>query len=295
MTQGGREIDIYRGKNPLDLPAYSLVECADFLQVPLATMRTWALGRRYRAGQREKFWRPLIAAADPKTPALSFRNTVELHVLAAMRRKHKVEMVAVRRAIEFLSRQFAIPHPLADQQMLTDGTDLFVEQWGKIVNVSRDGQLEMRSLIEVYLARIDRDPAGLPIRLFPFTRTRIEDSPKLIVLDPAHSVRATVYCRDRDSHVHHRRKVSSRRKHRSPSRRLWAKTAQYSRSDPIRVRCNGRMSPSSSSSTVAWKARRSSRLLSAPGLSFGCTESCSSPTPPTPSGCPRSQETNGCS
>jgi uncharacterized protein (DUF433 family) len=101
-----------------------------------------------------------------------------------MRRTHNIEMRAVRRAVVYLSRQLGISHPLADQQMLTDGTDLFIEQLGRIVNISRAGQLEMRALIEVYLARIDRDKAGLPIRLFPFTRTTIEDSPRLIVLDP---------------------------------------------------------------------------------------------------------------
>jgi uncharacterized protein (DUF433 family) len=184
MGDGGQETDIYRGKDPLDLPAYSLVECAHILQVPAATMRTWTLGRHYHAGQQEKFWRPLVAIADRKTPALSFRNVIELHVLAAMRRKYKIEMPAVRRAIVYLSKRLGISRPLSDQQMLTDGKDLFVEQLGKVVNISRDGQLEMRDLMEVYLLRIDRDPAGLPIRLFPFTRTRIEDSPKLIVLNP---------------------------------------------------------------------------------------------------------------
>jgi hypothetical protein len=43
MAHGRQKIDIYRGRNPLDLPAYSLVECAHFLQVPAPTVRTWAL------------------------------------------------------------------------------------------------------------------------------------------------------------------------------------------------------------------------------------------------------------
>ena len=125
-----------------------------------------------------------MTIADRETPAVSFRNVVELHVLAALRRKHKIDMPVVRRAIIYLSKRLGIPRPLADQQMLTDGKDLFVEQLGKVVNISRDGQLEMRSLMEVYLLRIERDRAGLPVRLFPFTRLRIEDSPRLIVLNP---------------------------------------------------------------------------------------------------------------
>jgi uncharacterized protein (DUF433 family) len=185
MASGRPTIDIYRGKDPLDLPAYSLVECAHFLQVPAATMRTWALGRHYNVGGQEKFWQPLVVIADKTTPALSFRNAIELHVLAAMRRKHNIDMPKVRRAIDYLSCRLSVSHPLADQQMLTDGTDLFVEELGKLVNISRDGQMEMRTLMGVYLARIDRDPAGLPIRLFPFTRSKIGgESPRMIALDP---------------------------------------------------------------------------------------------------------------
>ncbi len=187
MGNGKRRIDIYRGSDPLDLPAYSLVECSRFIQVPSATVRAWALGRRYQAGREHKFWRPLIAIADSKTPALSFRNVVELHVLAAMRRKYRLEMGTVRRALSYLSKRLGVSHPMADQQMLTDGTDLFIEQlerFGVIVNVSRAGQLEMRPLIDIYLSRIDRDPDGLPIRFYPFTRSLIEVSPKLIALNP---------------------------------------------------------------------------------------------------------------
>jgi len=260
MGDGGRKVDIYRGKDPLDLPAYSLVECAHFLQVPAATVRTWALGRHYPAGTQRRFWRPLIEITDPDTPALSFRNAIELHVLAAMRRKHKIEMRAVRRAVEYLSHRLGISHPLADQQMLTDGTALFIEHLGRLVNISQDGQLEMRTLIEVYLRRIDRDKAGLPVRLFPFTRSTIEDSPKLIVLDPriqfgrpciAGTGIPTSIIAERYRHC---RKVQGRREHRRPRKGLWAKISPHSRSDPIRVRCNGCMNPSFSFSTVAWKA-----------------------------------------
>ena len=121
MGDAGRKMDIYAGKNPLDLPAYSLIECAHIVQVPKATMRTWALGRRYHTEQQEMFWQPLIAIADRTTPALSFRNVIELHVLAAMRRRHKIEMPTVRKAIQYLSNRLGISNPLAEQQMLQRG------------------------------------------------------------------------------------------------------------------------------------------------------------------------------
>jgi uncharacterized protein (DUF433 family) len=91
---------------------------------------------------------------------------------------------AVRKAIEFLSRKFPGDHPLLSQEMLTDGQNLFIEQYGHFVSISEDGQLALKTVFEQYLQRIVRDNEGVPIRLFPFTRPKIEQSPKLIVIDP---------------------------------------------------------------------------------------------------------------
>jgi uncharacterized protein (DUF433 family) len=179
-------IDIYGGRNPLELPVYPLVEIANCLHVPAATIRAWALGRRYsfQTGG-EKTFPPLIDAADKRTPALSFLNAVELHVLSSMRRKHKLEMRPIRLAIDFLTKKLQIEHPLANQQMATDGVELFIERYGQILNISRDGQSEMRGVVQVYLSRIDRDDTGLPIRLYPFTRSAVEErSPKTVVMNP---------------------------------------------------------------------------------------------------------------
>lgn len=184
MSRRGAETDIYAGRDPLDVPAYTLREVTQCLQVPYATVRAWGMGRSYQAASGRKWARPLIDIADRDTPAVSFRNVVELHVLSAIRRKHRVEMRAIRRAIGYLQRQLHVQHPLADQQMATDGKDLFIQHYGKLVNISRGGQLEMRNVVEAYLSRIERDDAGVPIRLFPFTRTRIEAAPRLVVMNP---------------------------------------------------------------------------------------------------------------
>ena len=48
----------------------------------------------------------------------------------------------------------------------------------------------MKEIIGVYLRRIERDSAGLPIRLFPFTRDTASEAtpksdPRLVVMTPA--------------------------------------------------------------------------------------------------------------
>lgn len=175
---------IYRGKNPVEVPAYAVAEAARYLQLPAGRVRSWVLGRKYptKSGLRE--FRPVVAMADPGQHVLSFRDLAELHVLAAIRRQHGVRLQAVRKAIAYLQRTFRTEHPLSDQQMLTDGKDLFIERYGELVNVSAQGQMALKQVLEAYLERIERDRAGIPIRLYPFTRSQISGNPRSVVIDP---------------------------------------------------------------------------------------------------------------
>jgi uncharacterized protein (DUF433 family) len=174
---------IYR-KNPVEIPAYRIAEAAHYLLLPAATLRSWLLGRKYptELGQRE--FRPIVPMADKELCLLSFRDLAELHVLAAMRRKHRVRLPAVRKAIAYLRKSFGTDHPLSDQHMLTDGKELFIERYGQLVSASAEGQMAMKQVLEAHLQRIERDHSGTPIRLYPFTRSQIVDNPRSVVIDP---------------------------------------------------------------------------------------------------------------
>ena len=168
-----------------EMPAYGINEAAHYLGIPKATLRSWVLGRPYPTGAGERFFRPIIELPDGEQWLLSFENLVEAHVLDAIRRVHGVTFWRVRKAVEYLKTKLASKHPLAEQKFATDGVDLFVEVFGRLVNVSREGQLAIRDLIQAYLQRIERDPIGAPVRLYPFTRERKPDEPKIIVIDPS--------------------------------------------------------------------------------------------------------------
>ena len=167
--------------NLRELPAYSVAEVAHYLNLPRSTVRYWATGKDSSPA--------LIEVADTEPVALSFLNLVELHVLAAIRRKHAVPMPKVRRAIDYLRENTQDEsdklHPLISKQLQTDGLDLFIEQYGRLVNISSAGQLAMRVIIEAALRRIERDRRGLPIKLYPFTRSNINDAPAMVVIDPS--------------------------------------------------------------------------------------------------------------
>jgi uncharacterized protein (DUF433 family) len=167
--------DIYRGANPIDLPAYTVAAAAHYLRLPLTTVRYWALGRAH--------YRAVILAADPGERLLSFRNLVELHVLGAVRRQHAVSLPKVRRAVEYLRREFGSEHPLSDEEMLAARRHLFVKRLGQLIEASEHGQLAIEKMLEAHLRRVGRDPSGVPIRLFPFTRPKPE-GPQSVVIDP---------------------------------------------------------------------------------------------------------------
>jgi uncharacterized protein (DUF433 family) len=166
-----------------ELPAYGVAEAAHYLLVPRATLRAWVAGMSYSSDGERRFFKPVIQPAATSPVALSFINLVEAHVLAAIRRKHRVDMPAVRRTIYFLKKEFRSPHPLADHKFETNGVDLFIEHLGDFISASQGGQLAMRDLLKARLRRIDRDDKGFPLRLYPFTRVDGTDQPKNVVID----------------------------------------------------------------------------------------------------------------
>lgn len=169
-----------QAKDFRELPAYTISEAAHYLSVPATTVRYWSVGRDP--------YEPLIEVPRRSPTLLSFLNLTELHVLAAIRREHGVKMPSVRVAIQYLAAHAARPidkrHPLISRELDTNGLDLFIEQYGQLINISQAGQIAMRQVISAALRRIDRDTVGVPIKLYPFTRSTTEDTPAMIVIDP---------------------------------------------------------------------------------------------------------------
>lgn len=157
-----------------DLPLYSQREVAHFIGVPASTIRTW-MG----AGAGTQ---PLIRPPEDGEGRLSFNNLVEAYVLHSLRKKHDVRMSAIRTAIAYSEREMDVDRLLLRRELRWSG-DLFWDSLSDLVNLSRSGQLAMRSVVESYLERIAWDEAtNLPIRLFPFVEANT--GVRSIVIDP---------------------------------------------------------------------------------------------------------------
>ncbi len=175
-----------------EIGTYGLKEAARFLGMPPATLTSWVNGRTYPTSSGPRFFKPLIALPSPGL--LSFYNLVEAHILLATRKKHQVEMPAIRSAIDYVKKFYPSRHPLLTETFLTDGKDLFVRKIQtkadreQTINVSRGGQLGFGPILDFYLRRIERDSKGWPIRLFPVRMNWPgdvnNDPPRVVVIDP---------------------------------------------------------------------------------------------------------------
>jgi uncharacterized protein (DUF433 family) len=175
---------LYDGRDPRELPAYTVADAARYLDVPPATLRSWVAGRTYPRQDGVGSFEPLIVPADRNGNRLSFYNLVEAHVLRALRTKHAVPLRHVRPAIAYAEGAMGIQRLLLSPELQTAAGDLFVEQLGQLVNLSRSGQLAVKQLLAAHLQRVERDAAAFPIRLYPFLGAAAERDGRTVVIDP---------------------------------------------------------------------------------------------------------------
>lgn len=170
--------------DPRELPAYTVAEAARYLGVSESTLRSSFAGMSYSHRGEARRFHAVIRPAAAKPLSLSFSNLVEAYVLTAIRRTHHVGLPTIRKGLQFLKEKFDSKRPLLEEQFATHGAELFIERLEKIINLSKHGQVEMAELIRVYLARVERDPRGLPIKLYPFIRSQpAADQPRSVVID----------------------------------------------------------------------------------------------------------------
>jgi uncharacterized protein (DUF433 family) len=176
--------DLYQGRDPRDIPTYTIPDAARYLRIPAGTVRSWTVGRSYPVTEGKRFFEPLIAVPQQTPRLLSFTNLIEIHVLRAIRKHHKIQLDKVRTALDYLEAQLNVTHPLAHEEFRTDGISLFIDRYGTLINASAQGQTQLKAVLTQHLERIEPDDAGLAIKLYPFTRSDEAHNPRIVVIDP---------------------------------------------------------------------------------------------------------------
>ena len=71
-----------------ELPSYGISEAAHYLRIPVTTVRSWIVGRKYPTHEGPRFFEPVIEIPEHTVRLLSFVNLIEIPVLDALRRDH---------------------------------------------------------------------------------------------------------------------------------------------------------------------------------------------------------------
>jgi uncharacterized protein (DUF433 family) len=166
-----------------DRPAYGVKEAARYVRLPAATLRSWVAGRDYPRGGSVATFQPLIKAAGVRPPLLSFYNLIEAHVLRSLRTEHGVAIKELRKAIRFAERNLKVERLLLNKDLRTHAGDVFLEEYGKLINLSRSGQIAMRRLLDEHLKRVVWDQWQFPIRLYPYVSPE-PSAERPIAIDP---------------------------------------------------------------------------------------------------------------
>lgn len=189
------------GTDPREVPIYSVPDVAQYIKVAENTLRSWVYGREYELRGRPRRIPPIIKLSRPNGERLSFMNLAEAFTVSFLTRVERLSFNKVRIAIETMERCFDTPYPLVDRDFWTDTIDLFARDNGGLINLSRYGQFELDTIVQIYLHRIERQTIDLtPIKVYPFapeikfnvfknaseeeTRRLIKKAPKDIEVDP---------------------------------------------------------------------------------------------------------------
>jgi len=184
-----KDLSLYGGKDPRELPIYSIDEAAHILWLPPSTLKTWTVGQKWHEPSgKERRYVPLIIPPPSPDAMLSFTNLIETHVLQAIRRVHKIKMLKVHEAMRALRREFETQHPLAEVDLYTEGRNILVKLGG-YMNMSHGKQIEMQEVVSIYLKRIEREEHKIA-RFYPFSGEPrlegpgVEEQPKSVSVDP---------------------------------------------------------------------------------------------------------------
>jgi len=178
-----RPADLYGGRDPRDVPVYSIRQAAHHLKLPQSTLRLWVAGSGYRETSTGQTRSPAVIKPAKKKPwILSFWNLIEAQVLVTIRRKHEVSMQKVRKALRLLTRDLEMKRPLISAEFETDGVNLFLEHYGHFINASQGEITEMSDDLRASLERVERDTVGLAATFYPWRRDPRES--RDIKIDP---------------------------------------------------------------------------------------------------------------
>lgn len=161
-------------------PRYTYPEVARAVGVPVSTVGAWVRGYPYGAKRGGGSFKPVIRRPLQNDPRLSFNNLLEISVLRALRTTHEVELPVIRQALSMAEKEHGIARLLISPTLRAAPGRLFLQQYGRLLELTPARQLAMEKIFEQFLDRVDFDEG----QFFPIERSLGAKGGKLILLTP---------------------------------------------------------------------------------------------------------------
>ena len=138
----------------LDGGIYLQSEAALLTGLPPSTVRRWLELEREASG--------LPAVVDQ--PLVSFHDLISLRAVAALRIAG-MKLQKIKQGTDFIRRERGLTHPLAWEELKTDGVNLYFPQARALVAASEAGQMAAQELVAAYLRDVKYKPLAGGYRL----------------------------------------------------------------------------------------------------------------------------------
>jgi uncharacterized protein (DUF433 family)/DNA-binding transcriptional MerR regulator len=165
----------------LDVPTYTIPEAAASLAISSRTLHYWFAGKN-------RIFNPSAYVGD--YALLSFRDVSEAYVLYALRAIHGFSFAQIRHDLRELAKETKSKHPLLQRLSVFGKRHLIYEKPARtngereIIDLSRNRNLAMGPVIDVFGKRILRNEHGQTVQLFPWRYWSKDNESRPVALNP---------------------------------------------------------------------------------------------------------------
>ena len=146
---------------------YLQAEAARLSGLPPTTVRRWLQLER---GENS-------IAAIVAQPLVSFHDLISLRAVAALKAAG-MPLSKIKRGADFMRRRLQVEHPLASEDLKTDGVNLYFPDADGLIAVSAASQIAAQDLVDAYLRDVRYKPLARNHRL------AVAWEPPSVTIDP---------------------------------------------------------------------------------------------------------------
>ncbi len=151
---------------------FLIKDVAEILQLPYSKVRRWMIDlwdNRFAPQSSYSF-------GDEKNKAINFYTLIEFYTFYQLRLK-KVSSKKIETAHKLISKNLNTPYPFATN-IRTDGKEIWYDYLDEIVNTNGKEQIDIKSILEPFLHKIEFGKNNLAELYFPLEKS------KNVVIDP---------------------------------------------------------------------------------------------------------------